>query len=87
MSGPESTPSVVTTLSEARCPHCGNEDGIKRVDENNDSRIPYDSRGHCSECGHRATPLAFHDTWVWERLTDSERKEAREAAVGAKHNA
>ncbi|GAA0460146.1 hypothetical protein MUK72_17945 (plasmid) [Halococcus dombrowskii] len=67
------TDPEITPVDEARCPECGNEE-IERVEH---PRLPPDHRGHCTECDHRAHPLAFHHSWKWNRMTEDEREEAR----------
>lgn len=66
-------------LDEARCPECGNEDGItKTVAKGNVQPIPPDHRTSCPECDHAAHALAFHSAWQWERMSEEERREAEE---------
>jgi hypothetical protein len=68
-----------TALSEARCPKCGSEDGIERI---NHPRLPPEKRGRCTACDHRAEPLAFHHSWQWKRMSADEREQARDAELG-----
>ena len=76
MSARESHPPQpeITTLTEARCPECGSEDGIERIKH---SQLPPEQRGHCTACDHRASPLAFHNSWEWKRMDEDEREQAR----------
>ena len=72
---PQPEPEI-TALTEARCPECGGEDDIERVKH---PQLPPEKRGHCTGCDHRANPLAFHHSWEWERMSENEREQAREA--------
>ena len=69
---PDPEPEI-TPVDEARCPECGSEE-IERIKH---LRLPPDQRGHCTECDHRAHPLAFHHCWEWHRMSEEEREQAR----------
>jgi len=68
-----------TVLDEARCPECGNEDGITKTERANKRAqpIPPSMAGQCPECDHVDNPIAFHNAWQRERMTEEELAESR----------
>lgn len=75
------TEYVEKGLDEARCPECGNEDGITKTERANEltQPIPPEMAGNCPECDHSDHPLAFHSAWKRERMSEEELEANRKA--------
>ena len=71
---------IPVEMDEARCPKCGNEsENVQYEREGDIQPLPPQQSAECGACGHRGDPLTFHHRWKWERMTEDEREQAREA--------
>lgn len=67
-------------IDNARCPNCGNEEGLTRTERANKHTqpIPPDHpAGNCPECEETFDTYAAHHEYKWARMSEEEREEYR----------